>query len=249
MRRGSLIDDVQVYYGDRGPPICFKNADIRNLLKLGKAGPDDVFFDIGSGWGQTILIALSEFGVKRAVGFEKDSERWKAANLRREKWLRQRSDIGADQWHLVRADFESLFKKKTVAGESIADATLIFYGLSTGPDILRAIKKAWKGTERRRLLYYHNCLFPDIMPTKSDQPFFVSKFPFTRPESEEEWLMMVCGKSTSSLVKGGKPSKQELWDELRHDYDIDENQDDVEYYKRRVRSSVKRGIQLGSREF
>jgi Histone methylation protein DOT1 len=249
MRKGSLIDDVQLYHGDRGPPICFKNADIRNLLKLGKAGPEDVFFDIGSGWGQTILIALTEFGVKRAVGFEKDSERWKTANLRREKWLRQRWDIRPDQWHLMKADFEKLFKTGTIAGESLKDATLIFYGLTTSSDILRAIKKAWKGTEGRRLLYYHNCLFPEILPSKVDQPFFVSKFPFTRPVSEEEWLTIICGKRTSSLIRGGRASKQELWDELSHDYDLDLNQDDIGYYKGKVTSSVKRRMELGSAEF
>jgi hypothetical protein len=251
-----VLDERQVTYRRRagllrrqGPPICFKNADIRNLLSLGRASPEDVFFDIGSGWGQTILLALTEFGVKRAVGFEKDPERWKVASLRREKWLKQRSDITPDRWHLVKGDFERLFKKGTLAGESLADATLIFFGLTTGPDILRAIKRAWKGTEGRRLLYYHNCLFPDIMPSKSDQPFFVSNFPFVRPETEEEWLATVCGKKVSSLTKRGRPSKQELWDELSHDYDIDENQDEIEYYKRRLKSSIKQREKLGSPEF
>jgi hypothetical protein len=100
----------------------------------------------------------------------------------------------------VRADFKKLLKGGKLEGESLKDATLIFYGLSTDIDILKAIRKAWKGTEGRKLLYYHNCLFPDIMPDDVEFPFFVSEFPFTRPKTEEEWLTKICGKKKSSLV-------------------------------------------------
>jgi Histone methylation protein DOT1 len=246
MRKGSLIDDVELYYGDQGPPICFKNADIRKLLKLGKASHNDTFFDLGSGWGQIIMIALTEFGVTKAVGFDSDRERWKKASKRREGWLRQRPDIKPAQWHLKAGNFDTLLRKGKLAGESLKDATLIFYGLETHPSILTNIKKAWKNTEGRRLLYYYNCLFPEILPSDVDLPFFVSEFPFTRPRNEEEWLAWICGKEYSSLVKGDPALKQELWDELRHDYVTDDLQDDIGRYKRRLGHSVNRGRELGS---
>ncbi len=249
LRKGSLIDDVEVDFGPKGPPICFPNYELRTMLKLGKANHEDIFFDMGSGWGQTTLIALTEFGVSKSVGFEKDEDRLQKAPQRRDNWLKQRQDIKPESWHLVGGDFEYLLRNGKLKGESLKNATLIFYGLSTTPDILRAIRKAWEGTQGRRLVYYHNCLFPEIMPTKSIFPFFVSRFPFTRPKTELEWLQKVSGKMKSSVKKGQFAKEEELWDELSHDYDLKADPTDIPYYKQRLRISVKRGAELGSLTF
>lgn len=249
MRKGSLIDDVEVDFGTKGPPICFSNYEIRSLLKLGKANRNDVFFDIGSGWGQMIMIALTEFGVSKAVGFEKNDDRLEKALRRRDNWLKQRQDIEPEEWHLIGGDFEYLLRTGKLKGEALKDATLIFYGLTTRADILRAIRREWKGTEGRRLLYYHNCLFPEIMPTKAVFPFFVSKFPFTRPKTEIEWLRKVTGKMKSSVNKGALATEEELWDELAHDYDLNADPEDIPDYKPRLRGSVRRGFESGSLVF
>lgn len=38
----------------------------------------------------------------------------------------------------------------------------------------------------------------------------------------------------------GKPAKrQELWDELRHDYEIEGEPDDIDLYKKRLRSVIR----------
>jgi hypothetical protein len=249
LRKGSLIDDVEIDFGFKGPPICFPNYEIRDMLKLGKAIRDDIFFDIGSGWGQTIMIALTEFGVSKAVGFEKEDERLEKALRRRDNWLKQRRDIEPKRWHLVGGDFEYLLRRGELKGESLKDATLIFYGLSSTPDVLRAIRKAWKGTKGRRILYYHNCLFPEIMPSRTDFPFFVSEYPFARPKTEVEWLTKVSGKKRSSIDNEGLATEEELWDELSHDYDIKAHPEDIPDYKHRLRSSVKRGMEVGSLVF
>jgi hypothetical protein len=246
LRKGSLIDDVEVDFGIKGPPICFPNYELRSMLRLGKANRDDILFDLGSGWGQTIMIALTEFGVSKAVGFEKDDDRLEKALRRRDNWLKQRQDIEAKRWHIVDGDFEYLLRRGELKGESLKDATLIFYGLSSTPDVLRAIRKAWKGTEGRRILYYHNCLFPEIMPSRTDFPFLVSKFPFTRPKTEAEWLAKVSGKKKSSIDKGRLATEEELWDELGHDYDLSADPEAIPDYKQRLRRSVRRGIELGS---
>lgn len=43
--------------------------DIRAALRLAKAGPEDVFYDLGSGLGRAVFAA-ADHGVKRAVGVE-----------------------------------------------------------------------------------------------------------------------------------------------------------------------------------
>jgi len=40
------------------------------MLKLANAGPDDIVYDLGCGDGRILIIAVKEFGVKKAVGVE-----------------------------------------------------------------------------------------------------------------------------------------------------------------------------------
>src|SRR5712692_5859404 len=101
VRGQSLIDDLWSD-DDNGPAICFTNAEIRKMLRLANAGPGDILLDLGSGWGQTLIVALTEFGVKRVMGVEILAGRSKTARDRLEKWLVHRADISRDRWDIVR---------------------------------------------------------------------------------------------------------------------------------------------------
>ena len=79
------------------------------------------------------MIALTEFGVSKAVGFEKEDDRMEKALRRRDNWLKRRQDIEPKRWHLVGGDFEYLLRRGELKGESLRDATLIFYGLFIPP--------------------------------------------------------------------------------------------------------------------
>ena len=98
MRKQSLIDDVDVYTvsSSMGHAIYFPNQDIRRMLRLAKAGRNDVFYDLGSGWGQNLIIALTEFNVKKAVGFEINKSRREKAENRLRRWSAKRKDITRD---------------------------------------------------------------------------------------------------------------------------------------------------------
>ncbi len=81
-----MIDDACLDDDDdKGYPILFTNPEIRKMLHLAKAGPSDVFYDLGSGWGQNLIVALTEFGVRKAVGIEQDRERHHVSLERLEK--------------------------------------------------------------------------------------------------------------------------------------------------------------------
>ncbi len=43
---------------------------VRGMLRLAGAGPDDIVYDLGCGDGRVLVIAVKEFGVKKAVGIE-----------------------------------------------------------------------------------------------------------------------------------------------------------------------------------
>ena len=84
--KDSLIDDVSLTdENDQGNPILFTNQEIRRMLSLAEVNENDVFLDLGCGWGQNLIIALTEFNVKRAVGFENNLERNTIANKRLER--------------------------------------------------------------------------------------------------------------------------------------------------------------------
>ncbi len=228
-----MIDDACLDDDDdKGYPILFTNPEIRKMLHLAKAGPSDVFYDLGSGWGQNLIVALTEFGVRKAVGIEQDRERHHVSLERLEK-----RRIQTERGFVVREKFEHILsgQGKEV---SLSDATIVFYGLSTDRWIVNGIRKHLR--KGARLVYYYLCLFPEIMPDRVDYPFYLSLAPFNRPQSQYEWLSSVVLKKSSSLQKGKKPSLQELWDELSHDYDVKHVADRIENYRKRLARAVNR---------
>jgi precorrin-6B methylase 2 len=228
-----MIDDVCLDDDeDKGYPILFTNTEIRKMLSLAKAGPRDVFYDLGSGWGQNLIVALTEFKVSKAVGIEQDRERHHVSQERLEN-----RRIPAERVSVARDEFERVLSGRA-KGVNLLDATIVFYGLSTNKEILNGIKKRLR--DGARLVYYYLCLFPEIMPDRVDYPFFVSVTPFKRPRSQYEWLSSIVQKSASSLRKRKKPSLQELWDELTHDYDVKHVADRIDDYKRRLARTVNR---------
>jgi hypothetical protein len=248
MRKGSLIDDVEPTYASYiGPAVLLSNAEIRTMMKLAKITKNDVFYDLGSGYGQNLIVALTEFNARKVVGFENNRKRRKKSIERLVKWSRARPDIKREQWQIIHHDFHKLLSgkiKKEIA--SLQEATVIFYGLESSLDLTKRISKSWENSTgpKRRLVYYRNCLIPEIMPDNAAEPFFVSDFPFEPTISKLNWLQAVTGKSKSSLVKDGEPSETELWDDLRHDWRIERTDDDVSGIRRRLVEAVRRNSRV-----
>jgi Histone methylation protein DOT1 len=142
MRKGSLIDDVNIYNvrSFKGPAIYFPNQDIRRLFRLANAGKSDIFYDLGCGWGQNLIIALTEFNVKRAVGFEIDKARRQKAEQRLKKWSSKWNDITRDRWQIVPHSFDKALRDPSIF-PSLTEATIIYF-VTTSPEIIEGIEKA-----------------------------------------------------------------------------------------------------------
>lgn len=225
----SLIDDVRLSDDyDKGDPILFQNPEIRKMLRLANVNANDIFFDLGCGWGQNIIIALTEFNVKRAIGLEEIEERYQKANERIEA-----RKIDKNRYRIFKEDFDNLLDDK-IDGIYLHEATVIFYGLSTEKRLLDKFRKHLsKGC---RLICYYNCLFPEIMPDKNriDFPFYVYTFPFNKTTSRYKWLSTILQKRKSTIHHKNNPTIDELWHEMRHDYDIRADIDDVKKYQKRL---------------
>ncbi|MBK7931806.1 MAG: class I SAM-dependent methyltransferase [Bryobacterales bacterium] len=53
---------------------------VESMLKLGKARPGDVHYDLGCGDGRIVVMAIEKFGAIRGTGYDIDPERIKEAN-------------------------------------------------------------------------------------------------------------------------------------------------------------------------
>ncbi len=244
MSRKSLIDDVTLedeYV--KGDPILFTNQEIRKMLNLTRVGTDDVFYDLGSGWGQNLILALAEAGAGKVVGIENDRDRLEVSLKRLDRWARKRPELKG-RYSVVQGDLDDLLEDE-MEGASLKEATVVFYGLSTYKELLGGFEEHWKGRRRRRLVYHW--VFPEILPDRKDYPFFVSDFPFKKPKTELEWLNKVVGKERSS-IKDGAPDAQELWAELTHDYDLKREAHEALYCKRRLSEAITKSRQNDSQD-
>lgn len=237
MPRKSLIDDVELSEeDDKGEPIIFANQEIRQMLALVEAGTKDIFCDVGCGWGQNLIIALTEFEVARAIGIEKDISRKRKCEERLTKWEKHDPSLRG-RWRVIEGDFDDLFASK-IPRDDFGDMTIVFYGLTTYQGLAENIgRHLGRGA---RLVYYFNGLFPEMLPDKVDFPFYASVYPFRKPKSEAEWLHEIVGKKYSTLEIGQQPLVSELWDELKHDTDIYGDWKTVSDYKRRIKKCLQR---------
>ena len=60
----------------------FSNRAKRKMLKLAQIKPIDVLFDLGCGDASVMIIAVKEFGVRKAIGFEDNPKRYSMARKR-----------------------------------------------------------------------------------------------------------------------------------------------------------------------
>jgi len=56
------------------PYVPTPDQVVRKMLEMGKAGPGDIVYDLGSGDGRIVIAAVRDFNVARAVGIDIDSE-------------------------------------------------------------------------------------------------------------------------------------------------------------------------------
>ena len=233
MKKKSLIDDTEVdpseYYGY---PILFPNVAIRKLLTLAKANENDIFYDLGSGWGQNIIVAIKEYNVKEAVGIEDEESRVTKSQSRLKSW-----DISNDKGRIIKGKYEKLIDGK-LKGANLEEATIVFYGLSSEKSDINLDKFLKKLQDGCRLVYYYiNGLIPEIMPIDDDFPFYLSVKPFDYTKSKLQWLQKVTNKQKSTL--GNILSEEELWQEFRHDCDVEHVRDNVEEYQKRFEKLFK----------
>ena len=97
-----------------GEDVELRDETLREIFKFSGLSKDDVFYHLGCGSGNSLTIALEEFGVKKAVGIDNNDQKIKAAkNLLEKKKL--------SRWTLRCED---------IIQSDISDATVILFWFS-----------------------------------------------------------------------------------------------------------------------
>jgi precorrin-6B methylase 2 len=229
MRRCRNPDDVNLEeeYWHAGDPIRFTNPQIRRMLTLAKAGKDDVFCDFGSGFGQNLVIALTEFDVKKAIGVESDHTRaWRSGQ--------RLEDLGLDErgkGRIIFGPFEDFEDK------DLRKVTILFYGLAGGDEIVSRLQRVWNdGRTGRRLIWNDWHPIPEAFPDEVDHPFFLTYFPQSRKKYPgRDWLRRVVLQPESMFRDEAKRTERDLWKEFTHNMDVLSFRNDVAEYKSRLR--------------
>ncbi len=227
MKNCHSFDDINLEdeYWHQGDPIRFTNPEIRRMLTLAKAGKDDVFCDFGSGFAQNVILALNEFGVKKAIGIESDDTRvWRSRLRLEELGLHKKGRIIFGQFE----DLDDAVLRKV---------TILFYGLSGWDELVSRLQRVWKDTKtHRRLIWNDWHPIPEAFPDEVDYPFFLTYFPQTRKKyPQRDWLVRVVLQPETMIKDSAKRSQKELWEEFSHNLDVLQFRDDVMEYRRRLR--------------
>ena len=136
-----------------GPEDYQSNRHIRKILNLAQAFKGDVFYDLGCGRGQLCVVAVAEFGVKRAVGIELHRGRAaKAAERIQEMGLTGRIEI----------------RNEDFMESDLHDATIVYCGLGeVDEDVALFGRKLKTGCKIVSLFLP----FVGILPAAADYPF------------------------------------------------------------------------------
>src|SRR5260370_92734 len=140
-----------------GPDIALSNRSIREMLRLAKATRNDVFYDLGCGRAQLCITAVSEFGVKRAVGIERLKRRAdKATNHVRSLGLQRRIEIRNEEFY----------------DSDLSDATIAYNGLT---EELRDLTFYESSLRRGCRLVTLSLPIVGVLANSVDYPFYLMK--------------------------------------------------------------------------
>ena len=157
-------------------------------MKLAKLRPSDVFYDLGCGDGSILVFAAKEFGVRKAVGFEKNP-------VRNGKAKKTVENAGLSRRITIKGDMNE---------GDLTEADVILDMLPEGEDDYQFLTE--RGIKEGARLVKHDLPLIGFIPSEVDIPFYMMTFPFKKARSKQEWAAHVLQRKDATL--------SDLWHEL-----------------------------------
>ncbi len=158
-----------------GEDVQLSEKSLRDIFKFVDLGKDDVFYHLGCVNEKGIEIAINEFGVKKAVGIDNNSEKIQHA----EKTVQEKNI----QVQLI---------CENIKESDISDASVILFWFTEDSIINHMLEKFEKLKPETRIITIWGPL-PDCLPNKVDFPYIINKVPLNKAESMQEQLLSIFG--------------------------------------------------------
>jgi len=157
-----------------GQDVQLPDNAFREIFRFAELGKDDVFYHLGCGNGKGVLIALEEFGVKKAVGIDVDEKKISLAkNLLEEKNL---SNYSLQCNDIRDANFD--------------DATVILFWFADQQIIDNMMDKFSRLKNDCKIITIWGPL-PGCLPDKVEFPYILNLVPFRKANDLKEQLLAI----------------------------------------------------------
>jgi hypothetical protein len=166
-----------------GEDVELRDDTLKEIFEFASLNKDDVFYHLGCGSGNSLSIALEEFGVKMAVGIDNNSQKIAAAKIMLEskklsKWTLRCEDI-------LKSD--------------INDATVILFWFSDEQILDEMVSKFSQLKQGCRIITIWGPL-PGCLPDKVNFPFILNVVPFKKANDLKDQILAVFGTDCIDFV-------------------------------------------------
>ncbi|MBT8242681.1 MAG: methyltransferase domain-containing protein [Nitrosopumilus sp.] len=158
-----------------GEDVQLPEKSFREIFKFVNLNKDDIFSHLGCGDGKGLEIAVNEFGVKKAIGIDNNSEK-----IKQTKEILEEKNVKAE---LICKDIQD---------SNVSDATVILFWFTDEAIINNMLSKFEKLKPETKIITIWGPL-PDCLPDKVDFPYIINKTPFKKAQSMQEQLLAIFG--------------------------------------------------------
>lgn len=152
-----------------GEEVQILDDSLREIFKFVNLGKDDVFYHLGCGTGNSLIIAAKEFGAK-SVGIDNDKIKITQANQEKNPRI--------------------ILRCEDIASTDLSDATVILFWFSDDETVEKMFERFSKLKPGCKIVTIFDPL-PGIIPNKVSFPYLIHETPFTPAKTLKDQLVSV----------------------------------------------------------
>ena len=158
----------------RGEDVELSDETLREIFRFVKLTKNDIFYHLGCGKGNSIVIALEEFMVKKAIGIDNNKEKI----LQGQEVLQKK--------HITNGSF----RHQDITISDINDASVILFWFSDEKIIDEMIPRFQNLKSGCKIITIWGPL-TGYMPDKIEFPYILNVVPFKKAESLRDQMLAI----------------------------------------------------------
>lgn len=157
-----------------GEDVELSDETLREIFRFANLTKNDIFYHLGCGKGNSIIIALEEFMVKKAIGIDNNKEK-----------ISQGQEL-LQKKHITNGSF----RHQDITISDINDASVILFWFSDEKIIEEMIPKFQNLKPGCKIITIWGPL-TGYMPDKIDFPYILNVVPFKKAESLRDQMLAI----------------------------------------------------------